>query len=48
MKGMPLEKLGEVTDGEIRVDGSSWGNILGWKQAYDTVIENEMASIVEA
>ena len=48
MKGMALEKLGEVTEGEIRIDGDSWGQIKEWKRAYDTVIENEMASIVEA
>jgi phosphoribosylformylglycinamidine synthase subunit PurL len=48
MKGIPVEKLGEVTGAEIRIDGISWGPISVWKKIYDTVIENEMASIVEA
>ena len=48
MSGLPFEQLGLVTEREIRIDGDSWGNIQTWKQAYDTVIENEMASIVEA
>ena len=48
MSGIAFEQLGKVTESEIRVDGESWGDIQDWKQAYDTVIENEMASIVEA
>jgi phosphoribosylformylglycinamidine synthase II len=48
MKGIPVEKLGEVTRAELRIDGESWGTIKAWKKTYDTVIENEMASIVEA
>jgi phosphoribosylformylglycinamidine synthase II len=48
MKGIPVEKLGEVTETDIRIDGVSWGSIRAWKQTYDSVIENEMASIVEA
>jgi phosphoribosylformylglycinamidine synthase subunit PurL len=48
MKGMALEKLGDVTGGEVFLDGDSWGSITEWKLIYDTVIENEMASIVEA
>jgi len=48
MEGFPIEKLGEVRSMIIQVDGESWGNIREWKQAYDTAIENEMASIVEA
>jgi phosphoribosylformylglycinamidine synthase len=48
MKGMTFEKLGTVTDDEVSVDGDSWGSITEWKIVYDTVIEKEMASIVEA
>jgi phosphoribosylformylglycinamidine synthase len=48
MKGIPVEKLGEVTNGDIRIDGVPWGSIKSWKNIYDSVIENEMASIVEA
>jgi phosphoribosylformylglycinamidine synthase len=48
MKGVPIEKLGEVSSGELQVDGESWGYIGEWKQAYETAIGNEMVSIVEA
>jgi phosphoribosylformylglycinamidine synthase len=48
MSGIPFEQLGKVTEEEIRVDGESWGEVRAWKQTYDTVIEKEMASIVEA
>ena len=37
--GMNVEKLGTVTAGEIKVDGSSWGSIRTWKEKYDTAIE---------
>jgi phosphoribosylformylglycinamidine synthase subunit PurL len=48
MNGIPLEKLGEVTPVMIQVDGATWGNIREWKHEYETAIEKEMASIVEA
>jgi phosphoribosylformylglycinamidine synthase subunit PurL len=48
MEGIPMEKLGEVTASNIQVDGENWGNIREWKYAYDTAIEKEMESIVEA
>ena len=48
MEGFPLEKLGEVTDADIQMDGENWGNIREWKHEYDTAIEKEMESIVEA
>jgi phosphoribosylformylglycinamidine synthase subunit PurL len=48
MKGIPLEKLGEVTPTTLQIDGESWGNIREWKYEYETAIEKEMASIVEA
>ncbi len=48
MEGIPLEKLGEVTASRIQVNGENWGNIREWKYEYDTAIEKEMASIVEA
>jgi phosphoribosylformylglycinamidine synthase subunit PurL len=34
------EELGIVTNGSIEVDGMDWGNIISWKEKYDTAIEN--------
>jgi phosphoribosylformylglycinamidine synthase subunit PurL len=48
MEGVHLEKLGEVTSSAIQVDGENWGIIREWKHEYDTAIEKEMESIVEA
>jgi phosphoribosylformylglycinamidine synthase subunit PurL len=48
MDGFPHEHLGEVTTSTIEVNGNNWGNIREWKHVYDTVIEKEMESIVEA
>jgi phosphoribosylformylglycinamidine synthase len=35
----PFIDLGTVTDGGVQVNGSDWGPIGSWKQAYDTAIE---------
>lgn len=40
--GVPFAKVGEVTDGELIVDGASWGDITDWKEKYDTAIEKYM------
>jgi hypothetical protein len=48
MQGIPLEELGVVTKALLQVDGENWGNIRDWKQEYETAIEKEMESIVEA
>jgi phosphoribosylformylglycinamidine synthase len=40
--GLPFICIGEVTSGVLRVDGKDWGDIAGWKQRYDTVIEKYM------
>jgi phosphoribosylformylglycinamidine synthase subunit PurL len=48
MEGISIEKLGEVTSSAIEVDGEKWGNIREWKYEYETAIEKEMQSIVEA
>ncbi|MBS1750932.1 MAG: phosphoribosylformylglycinamidine synthase subunit PurL [Bacteroidetes bacterium] len=40
--GVPFTKVGEVTDGEVMVDGASWGDIGQWKEKYDTAIEKYM------
>lgn len=38
--GVPFEKLGEVTSGDIKVQGEDWGKIGAWKHTYDTAIES--------
>ena len=38
--GIPFEKLGTVTAGEIKVDDENWGNISDWKMKYDNAIGN--------
>ena len=48
IEGIPLEKLGEVTAANIHINGENWGDIREWKYQYDTAIEKEMESIVEA
>jgi phosphoribosylformylglycinamidine synthase subunit PurL len=48
MQGISLEQLGEVASSNIQIDGENWGGIREWKHAYDTAIEKEMESIVEA
>ncbi|MEI6087076.1 MAG: phosphoribosylformylglycinamidine synthase subunit PurL [Bacteroidota bacterium] len=34
-----VTELGTVSSGEIKVNGSDWGNISNWKNKYDTAIE---------
>jgi phosphoribosylformylglycinamidine synthase II len=48
MEGIYTVKLGEVTTSLVQVDGEKWGNIREWKYEYETAIEKEMQSIVEA
>jgi len=48
MEGIHIEALGEVTGSGLEIDGKSWGSIREWKTAYDTAIEKEMESMVEA
>lgn len=38
--GQVWELIGEVTDGAVWVDSEQWGFIGGWKDRYDTSIEN--------
>ncbi len=40
--GVSFMKVGEVTGGEVIVDGTSWGDIADWKEKYDTAIEKFM------
>jgi phosphoribosylformylglycinamidine synthase len=44
MLGIPFEKLGTVTAGEITVDNESWGSIREWKKKYDNAIGNYLKS----
>ncbi len=44
----PHEELGFVTSSGLLIDGEEWGPIRQWKNIYDTAIEKEMESIVEA
>ncbi|MEO6961925.1 MAG: phosphoribosylformylglycinamidine synthase subunit PurL [Puia sp.] len=44
----PFEILGEVGMSDVRINGENWGSIRQWKNRYDTAIEKEMESIVEA
>jgi phosphoribosylformylglycinamidine synthase len=40
----PFEKLGEVTKGEIVIDGNNWGTIADWNDQYDNAIGNLLAA----
>ncbi len=40
--GLPFICIGEVTNGDLHVDGKEWGNISNWRERYDTVIEKYM------
>jgi phosphoribosylformylglycinamidine synthase len=40
---IPFEKLGTVTSGQIKIDNESWGNIIDWKNKYDTAIGNYLS-----
>jgi phosphoribosylformylglycinamidine synthase len=39
----PYEELGEVTTGNMEIDGMNWGDIEDWKKKYDTAIESLLA-----
>ena len=44
----PYEELGEVSASGFFINGEDWGSVRNWKNRYDTAIEREMESIVEA
>jgi phosphoribosylformylglycinamidine synthase len=44
----PYEELGEVNASGFFINGEDWGAVRNWKNRYDTAIEREMESIVEA
>ncbi len=41
--GLPFEELGVVTEGDVMVEGESWGTIDEWKEKYDTAIEKYLS-----
>jgi phosphoribosylformylglycinamidine synthase len=43
LAGLPHERIGMVTSGEMLVDGDFWGTIDWWKEEYDSAIENYLA-----
>ena len=44
LRNIPFEKLGIVTNSEVRVEGESWGLTRDWKQSYDHAIENILSA----
>jgi phosphoribosylformylglycinamidine (FGAM) synthase-like enzyme len=40
----PFAELGFVTNGSVEIDGMNWGDIVSWKNKYDTAIEKLLAS----
>ncbi len=40
--GIEITELGTVTAGNIEVNNENWGNIIEWKEKYDTAIEKFM------
>jgi phosphoribosylformylglycinamidine synthase subunit PurL len=36
--GTPFAKLGTVTNGDIMIDGESWGSSMDWQARYDNAI----------
>jgi phosphoribosylformylglycinamidine synthase len=44
MGDLPFEELGFVTAGDIEIDGMNFGNIISWKEKYDTAIERLLES----
>jgi len=45
--GFPHQKIGVTTDGEITIDGETWGIIENWSKLYNTAIEKHLTKEVE-
>jgi len=41
--GQGFEELGTVTEGDLRIEGKSWGTILDWKERYENAITDLLA-----
>ena len=39
-----FELIGEVTAGDIVVDGAAWGGIVNWKELYENALERQLNS----
>jgi phosphoribosylformylglycinamidine synthase len=48
LQGFPHTKLGQVTDGQVTIDGTDWGSIVEWKKLYDTAIERMLSRELES
>lgn len=46
--GISFLELGRVTDGEIKINGSTWNDIMYWKNLYDTAIEHTLTNELES
>lgn len=42
LSGVQFEKLGEVSQASISIDGESWGSLADWKTIYDNAFENKL------
>ncbi len=43
-KEIPFACLGNVSSGEIVVDGKSWGHVNWWKEQYETALESSLSN----
>jgi phosphoribosylformylglycinamidine synthase subunit PurL len=48
LSGFELVQIGTVTNGDLMVDGKSWGAINEWKMLYDTAIENLLTGALQS
>jgi len=46
--GITYTKIGTVTTGKIKIDTEDWGNIVEWKELYNTSIEKHLAKELES
>jgi phosphoribosylformylglycinamidine synthase len=45
---VPFVSLGNVTAGEVKVDGTDWGTVDHWKNLYDTAIEKHLVKELDS
>lgn len=45
---VPFVSLGNVTAGDINVDGENWGTIDHWKNLYDTAVEKHLSKELDS
>ena len=39
LANIPVTEIGMVTGGNIKVNAENWGEVIVWKEQYDTAIE---------